>query len=57
MAAGSARGRVKTSVTKVSLADLRRASMEIHEATRALYELVLGKRIPPAWDRPGRPLP
>jgi hypothetical protein len=51
MAKGTARGTVKVGVEKVDLADLRRASMAIHEAQLALYKLVLDRDIPPVWSR------
>lgn len=51
MAKGTARGSLKVGVEKVQLADLRRASMAIHEAQLALYKLVLGRDIPPVWVR------
>lgn len=49
MAKGTARGTLKLGVEKVTIADLRRASMAIHEAQLALYKLVLRKEIPPIW--------
>lgn len=51
MAKGTARGTLKVGVEKVTIADLRRASMAIHEAQLALYKLVLGKEILPIWTR------
>ena len=51
MAKGTARATLKLRVEKVTLADLRRASMAIHEAELQLYKLVLGKTIPPIWTR------
>lgn len=51
MTKGTARGTLKLRVEKVTIADLRRASMTIHEAELQLYELVLGKTIPPIWTR------
>jgi hypothetical protein len=58
MGSASARGKLKTSVETVKLADIRRATMEIHMAHLDLYALVLKKRYPPMWERPkerGRP--
>lgn len=49
MAKGTARGVLKVGIEKVTLADLRRASMAIHEASLALYKLVLKREIPPIW--------
>jgi len=51
MAKGTARGTLKVGVEKVDLADLRRASMSIHQAQLALYKLVLCREIPPIWSR------
>lgn len=48
---GSARGQIKTSVTEIRIADLRRVSVAIDEANRALYALVLKVEISPAWER------
>jgi len=53
IAVGSARGKVKTSVEVVSVADIETASNEIHEALRSLHLLLTGKRIPPIWERKG----
>lgn len=49
MVKGTARGKLKVGVQKVSLVDLRRASMIIHDAQRSLYKLVLGRDVSPAW--------
>jgi hypothetical protein len=51
MAKGTARGNVKVGVEKITIADLRRASMAIHESQLALYKLVLRKDIAPIWER------
>lgn len=51
MAVGSARGRLKTSVQKVRIADVRRAAISIHDAQRSLYKLVLGRDIAPISER------
>ncbi|WP_296557100.1 hypothetical protein [Pigmentiphaga sp.] len=51
IAIGSARGTLKTNVERVDIADLRRAVMNIDEAQVALYKLVLGRDIEPAWKR------
>lgn len=50
MTVGSARGKLKTSVEVVNLADIRRASMEVHCAMLDLHALVTGKVYPPRWD-------
>jgi hypothetical protein len=46
MAVGSARGSVKVKVEAIEATDIRRAALQIHDAMRALYKLVLGKDIP-----------
>jgi len=51
MAKGTARGTLKVGVEKITVADLRRASMAIHEAQLDLYKLVLGRTIEPMWMR------
>jgi hypothetical protein len=51
MAIGSARGKVKTAVESVAIEDIRRVSIEINEAYRALYKLVLQRDIPPPWKK------
>lgn len=51
MAKGTARGTVKVGVETVSIADIRRATVAIHEAHLALYKLVLGRSIAPVWER------
>ena len=51
MAVGSARGKLKTSVEPVSVADIRRAGMEVHRAMLALHKLVTGKSYPRRWER------
>lgn len=51
MAKGTARGKLKVGVEKVSVADLRRATMAIHEAQLMLYKLVLGVELSPIWER------
>jgi len=51
MAKGTARGSLKVGVEKVTVADLRRSSMAIHEAQLELYKLVLGRKLEPMWTR------
>lgn len=51
MAVGSARGSLKTKVEAVSVEDIKRASVEIAEAQRALYKLVLRRELPLPWER------
>jgi hypothetical protein len=48
MAIGSARGALKTKIEAISIEDIKRASIQIHDACRALYKLVLRRDIPPA---------
>lgn len=54
MTSGSARGRLKTDVQTVTVADIRRATIAINEAQRSLYGLVLGRTLPPAWQKVGQ---
>ncbi len=51
MALGSARGKLKTSVTTVKLADIKRVVIEIDEAMNSLYKLVLNVDLEPVWKR------
>jgi len=51
IAIGTARGSMRTSVEPVTLAELKRASMEIHLAMLALHGLVTGHTSPPTWER------
>ena len=51
MPVGSARGSLKVTVEKISIADIRRATIAIDEAQTALYKLVLQKDLQPAWRR------
>src|SRR5207302_7933990 len=46
MAIGSARGNIKTRVDEVSIEDVKRACIQIDEANRALYKLVLKRDLP-----------
>jgi hypothetical protein len=50
IALGSARGSLKTSVNTVEIVDIRRVSVSIHNAMRALGKLVLGYDIPAIWE-------
>jgi hypothetical protein len=50
MHVGSARGSLKTKIEVVSIEDIKRASIQISEAQRALHELVTGREIPPPWN-------
>ena len=51
MATASFRGKVDATVRPVSLGDIRRASVAIDDAQRALYKLVLRRDIPSLADR------
>ncbi len=51
MAVGSARGKLKVGVETVTLADIRRATMQVQVAMLALHKLVSGKEYPPTWKR------
>jgi len=51
MAIGSARGKLKVKVESISLVDIKRASIEIDKAHRALYKLVLNRDLPPSWQK------
>lgn len=47
----SARGKMKASVTPVTLDEVHEVSRELHLATLALYKLVLVNAPSPVWDR------
>jgi hypothetical protein len=49
IAEGSARGKVKTSVSTVSIADIRRVTFDTHVVLLDLHKLVTGKAYPPMW--------
>ena len=51
MAIGSARGKLKTNIEVITIANIRRAVIEIDEAQAALYKLVLGQNVKPVWSR------
>ncbi len=51
MAVGSARGSLKTVTHSLAVEDIKRVSIEIDEAQRALYKLVLRRNLPPAWTQ------
>jgi hypothetical protein len=48
---GSARGTLKTATRSLSVEDIKRVSIDIDEAKRALYKLVLGRDLPPSWTQ------
>ena len=48
---GSARGKVKVSVSPVTIAELREVSEAIHLAMLALHQLITGKTYAPMWER------
>ncbi len=47
----SARGKLKTTIENVQLADIKEATAKIHEAMCDLHTLVTGSEIKPIWDR------
>lgn len=51
MAIGKARGTLKTTVEKVDIDDIRKASLEIHQAQLDLHKLISGVEISPVWER------
>ncbi len=51
MAIGSARGKLKTKVEIITIADIRKAVIDIDEAQAALYKLVLKRDIGPVSAR------
>lgn len=51
LATGSARGKLNVKVEPVKVEDIRRAIVEINEAVRALYKLVLKREIAPPWEK------
>ena len=51
MAQGSARGKFKTNIEPVDIADIRRAVIAIDEAQISLYNLVLQGNAEPVWKR------
>lgn len=55
LAQGSARGKLKTSVSPITPTEIHESSKEVHLATLALYKLVLQKEISPVWSRESDP--
>lgn len=55
IAEGSARGKVKTSVTEVSVENIHAVAKEIHVASLSLYKLVLNKENMPIWEKSDAP--
>jgi hypothetical protein len=51
IAIGSARGIIKATVEPIEAVDIRRAAIQVHDAMRSLYALVLGKTIPSITER------
>jgi len=45
IAAASARGSLKASIEKISTVDIRRACIQINDASRALYKLVFKRDV------------
>ena len=54
MPKASFRGKVDASVLPVSLADIRRASVAVDDAQRALYKLILRRDLPSLSERRGK---
>ncbi len=50
IAAGSARGKLKTEVTNICIDDLKEVSIQINSALRSLHLLITRKTIPPIWE-------
>ena len=48
---GTARGKIKKSVTAISVEEIHDVSKRIHEATISLYELVLKRNVKPVWEK------
>jgi hypothetical protein len=55
MPIGSAHGALKTRNEVISIEDIKRASIQIDEAQRALYKLVLRRDLLPSWNRSQKP--
>ena len=51
LATSSTRGKLKTNVRKIKVAEIKRAIMSIDEANVAVYELVLQRKLKPVWER------
>ena len=51
LAEGSARGKVKVSVSPVTVESIHAVAKEVHVAALALYKLVLKREIQPVWAR------
>jgi hypothetical protein len=51
MPLGSARGTLNTATHSLAVEDIKRVSVEIDEAKRALYRLVLVRNLPPSWTQ------
>ncbi len=51
MVSFSARGSMKMSVKPVYLNELKEVTAKIHEAMCMLYSIILGKELPPMWER------
>jgi hypothetical protein len=47
----SARGKLKTNIDEVDLADLEKVTANIHKAMLALHGLITKERYPPMWER------
>ncbi len=51
MSRGASRGKLKTSIKPINIADIRRAVMAIDEAQISLYNLVLKANLEPVWKK------
>lgn len=50
VAIGSARGKLKVGSKKITIADIRRASIAIHDAHRELWKLIFNRELKPIWE-------
>lgn len=51
LATGTSRGKLKTDTRKFSLEEIKRAIIDIDEASAALYELIMNKKLKPMWKK------
>ncbi len=47
----SARGKLKTNVSKIDMSEIKKVVIDIDEANSALYKLILKKELKPVWER------
>ena len=50
VAIGSARGKLKVGTKQITIPDIRRASIAIHDAHRELWKLIFKREIRPVWE-------